>query len=338
MFEQKKTVGHYDTLLESMLVREETQWTPYKLRSLNETGKTTLADNVVTRLFNDIKSKAMSVDFAFIDDTRGNITKLQNFSSIDNAIKFLQKIDSKSPELQQVTGELVATMGILQKYSKEFELGFKLNNAVIRYMYNSLVIGLIQGTSFVVAESVEFVKDNLNLYKAQSKPSKNILKNNHIKALSNFNDLERKGQLVKFFRDTQQFKENAIASLSTKRFGKSFGGVATLLGVLGLIGFVLAFTRSIIFLYYNTRVKLSQYLKHLKDFVEMNASTLGSDAKKVKERQEKMADNLGKLADLISVDQNVSNDRANSQLDESNKIIAIDNKDEQSDNSDLGLY
>jgi hypothetical protein len=97
--------------------------------------------------------------------------------------------------------------------------------------------------------------------------------------------------------------------------------------------------RAIIFMYFDTRVRLSQYLKHLKDFVEMNASTLGTDAKATKEKQMRIASSLGKLADVISVDQNVANDRANSQLEQSNKVIAIGNSDPNSSaNTDLDLY
>jgi hypothetical protein len=61
-------------------------------------------------------------------------------------------------------------------------------------------------------------------------------------------------------------------------------------------------------------------LNHLKEFVLMNASTL-DNSKGVRDKQEKIAQQLGKLADVISVDQNVSNDRATSQIDDSNKNI-----------------
>jgi uncharacterized protein YlzI (FlbEa/FlbD family) len=227
-------------------------------------------------------------------------------------------------------------------------MGFRMNNALIRFVYNSVVVGLIQGTSFVVAESVEFVKDNINLYKAEVKKSRNIEKNNHIKGIVQFNEMERKGQVVKFFKEVQVFKEsadilreNGAISLTAdiiKRIA-SMGTIGKIVTIIGLIGFVLSFTRSFIFMYYNTRVKLSQYLKHLQEFVLMNSSTLGNDAKKTKERQEKIAESLGKLSDLISVDQNVSNDRTNSQVEESNKVTALDNKDaDKEEDTDLDLY
>jgi uncharacterized protein YlzI (FlbEa/FlbD family) len=351
VYQQKKTIGDVNTLIESVMVREETGWSPYKVRKLTEEQKSVVAENIVTRLFNDIKSKAMSVDFAPIDASRGDITKLKNHDALANGIKYLVKVSNKNEDIKAVALELQMAYNTLVKHKKEFEMGFKMNNSLIRFVYNSVVVGLIQGTSFVVAESVEFVKDNINLYKAEVKKSRNVEKNNHIKGIVQFNEMERKGQVMKFFKEVQTFKESAsiiqengvavglrITSDVVKRIA-GMGTIGKIVTIIGLIGFVLSFTRSFIFMYYNTRVKLSQYLKHLQEFVLMNSSTLGNDAKKTKERQEKIAESLGKLSDLISVDQNVSNDRTNSQVEESNKVTALDNKDaDKEEDTDLDLY
>jgi hypothetical protein len=332
-----KAIGSYESLLESYLIREETDWTAYKIRKLNEDKKSVVADNIVTKLFNDIKSKSLTVDFAPIDVTKGDIKKLKNYSALENGIKYLNKVAESNKEMKTVAEELQMALNTVIKYRREFESGFRMNNSLVRFVYNGIVVGLIQGTSFVVAESVEFVKDNINLYKAQVKPTQALLKNNHIKGIIQFNQLERKGQFVKFFKDIHSLNENAFVSAIAK-IG-NLGPVGSVISVIGIIGFVLSFTRSFIFVYYNSRVRLTQYLKHLQDFVLMNASTLGNDAKSTREKQEKIAEQLGKLADIISVDQNVSNDRARSQEDESNKVIALDNKDsDEEQGTDLDLY
>jgi hypothetical protein len=347
VFQQQKNISHADVLLKEHLLREDTQWTEYKLRTLSEDQKSAVVDNIVTKLFQDIKSKSLSVDFSILDDSKGNIKKVANYKTIDNAINYLHKFANengkKIPELKEAVEEIQLTFSILHKYSSQFEYGFKYNNSIVRYLYNSLAIAVIQGTSFLVAESVDYVKDNLNLYKAQPKTSKNIARSNYIKSIKTFNTLERKGQLVKFFKETQQFSEAGIgavfAGAKATLAGTGLPVVGQIIAVIGIIGFVLMSIRAIIFMYFDTRVRLSQYLKHLKDFVEMNASTLATDAKATKEKQMKIASSLGKLADVISVDQNVANDRANSQLEQSNKVIAIGNNDPNSSaNTDLDLY
>jgi hypothetical protein len=347
VFQQQKNISHADVLLKEHLLREDTQWTEYKIRTLNEEQKSAVVDNIVTKLFQDIKSKSLNVDFAILDDSKGNIKKVANYKVIDNAINYLNKFASehskKVPELREAVDEIQLTWTILHKYNSQFEYGFKYNSSIVRYLYNSLSIAVIQGTSFLVAESVEFVKDNLNLYKAQPKNSKNIKRNNYIKSLKTFNTLERNGQLVKLFKETQQFSEAGVGAILSGAKGLIAGlpvpAVGKVIAVIGLIGFALMSIRAIIFVYFDTRVRLSQYLKHLKDFVEMNALTLGNDAKAVKERQMKIAQSLGKLADVVSVDQNVANDRSSSQIEQSNKVIALGNKDPNSSaNTDLDLY
>lgn len=344
MYQQTKVIGSADELLRHHLIREETQWSHNAVNVLTEEKKNKLTDNIVTKLFKDIKAKSMNVDFAEIDSSRGNITHFKNYNALNNAINYLDKIANSNAnknvsDLKDVVSELKFAMATLKKYSREFEFGFKLNNAVIKYLYDSVVISLIQGTSFVVAESVDYVKDNLNLYKTELKPSAHIMKNIHIKSIISFNQMERKSQLSKLFRDTQQFKESAgqLLDKATKFLDTFQAG--KIIAALGLIGFALTFIRASIFAYYNSRVKLSQYLNHLKEFVLMNASTIDGDARKVKEKQEKVAKMLEKLSDIISVDQNVSNDRANSQLEDSNKVIALDNKTPKDDTTvDLGLF
>ncbi|AMS01299.1 virion protein [Bacillus phage AR9] len=344
MFFEKKTtlLEQNDEFLGGILIREDSEWSKYKIQSLAEDIKSDVTDRVVTNLFSDIKSKALSVDFAIVDKSKGDITRLANYNTISNAISFIKKgVSGQSDDAQIVkaVSQLEFTLNTLIKYKKDFQRGFMLNDSITRYLYNSIVIAIIQGTSYLVSETVQLTKDNLNLYNVTYRDSKEIFNNNHIKSISVFNQLERKGQLVKLFKESHNLAENTLINIGKdvlKRLS-DLGGVTKWIAILGLIGFSLTFIRSIIFLYFNSRVKLSQYLTHLKDFVEMNSSTLEHDAKKVRERQEKIAQALGKLSDRIRVDQNVANDRANSQIEESNKIIAIDNSPSNNSTS-LDLY
>jgi len=275
----KNHFGSVDSFLESILLYEGSEWSQYKIRKLNEDEKSAMSKNIVTRLWNDIKNKILHVDFAPVDVTKGDITKLKNYSSLENAIKYLEKISAGKPELNEIAKEFSLTMSILKKYKTQFENGFRMNQEYVRFLYNSAVIALIQGTSFTIAESVDFVKDSINLYKPEIQTSriKNIKKNNHIISLAQFNELERKGKFIKLFKESETLNESILAGLATASLG------IKLVASLGLVGFSLTFIRGIVFSYYNARVKLSQYLKHLEEFVNMNASTLGSDAKKTKE-------------------------------------------------------
>src|SRR5699024_10109217 len=115
------------------------------------------------------------------------------------------------------------------------------------------------------------------------KKTKRLLDSNHLKALKNFNEMEKNNKLSTLFKESQQLNESAVKT--SMRVGKeiltrlgTMGTPTKIMTVLGLIGFSLTFIRALIFTYYNSRVRISQYLKFLQDFVEMNASTLVTDA------------------------------------------------------------
>lgn len=334
-----------DQLLEDLLVKDKNHsWSTYRLMNLDEDKKTKLTDKVVTKLFNDIKNKMLSVDYSFVDATKGDIYKLKNYNTIENAISYLYKIynmniNSKNfVDFKTAIDELSLTFSILKKYNSQFKLGFKLTNPVVVYLYDSVVVALIQSLSFIISQSVEFVKDNINLYKPNIKISNNILKNNNVKSLILFNNLERTSNLSKFFKESQQFKENVFTDF-TKFLSKAnaFQKIITIIGSTGLVLYII---RTLVYCFYNARVRLSQYLKYLSNFVLMNASTLSdNDPKHVKEKQEKIAGELEKLADIISIDQTVSSSKTEGQLEDSNKSINISsNEVENNDTYNLGIY
>jgi hypothetical protein len=329
-------------LLTETLVREGSIWSPYKIRVLEESQKSVVADNVVTKLFNDVKTRAMKVDFSVADASKGDITRIKGYKDLQSSISNLKKIagtaDGKAKDLKEAIDEIDMSFSILHSKSREFQSGYQLNNALIRYLYASLVVGLIQGTSFAIAECVDYTRDSLNLYKPVVKPSNHIMNNSHIKSIKLFNNIQRTGQLNKLFTSTQQLTESFSAAAGAfNTIFNSITGARKWMAIISLAGIALASIRGIIFLYFDSRVKLSQYLKHLQDFVEMNASTMGTDARKVKEKQEKVAERLGKIASMISVDQNVANSRANNEIDASNKVIAL-GEPEPSKNDDLGIF
>lgn len=344
MFEKKLTLlEQADEFLSNAIVRKETNWSPYKIKVLDEEVKTTMVDNIVSYMFNDVRQKALAVDFAIIDKSKGDVTELRNFDTIERAIYFIKVKGTfrqkDNAEIVRAVNELDYALKTLIKYKSDFKRGFALNDSLSRYLYNSIVIAIIQGSSYLVAETIELMK-SMHGYQIRANDQKTLFKNNHIKSISQFNQMERNGQLSKLFKESHNLAENALLNVGkdvAKRLG-TLSGVTKWIAVLGLVGFSLTFIRSIIFLYFNSRVKLSQYLLHLKEFVEMNASTIESDGKKVKEKQEKIAQTLGKLSDRIRVDQNVANDRANNQLEDSNRIIALDTKDSDNSTSSLNLY
>lgn len=303
-----------EKLLEEFYLCEESIWRPRNIRNLSESSQKVLADKTVTSLFRDIKSNAFNLDFSDVEIGKGDVTKIHGYKELNNAISYLKKLSMnvKNPELINAITQIDMAHNNLLSNKSQMVTGFKMGNNLVIYLFNSLCVSLIQATSFVVSQSVEIVKDNMNTYHCELKNIK-TLKNANISALTRFNEMTKSGKLNTAISNTLRLKEDVIA------FGAS---------VVGAIMLALVVIREAIFLYYYTRIKLSAYLSHLKDFVLINASTLSKDQKNIKEKQEKIAKRLGELSDRIAIDQEMASERSKQNINQSNKTMANSNTPE----------
>jgi len=207
---------------------------------------------------------------------------------------------------------------------------------MVIFLYESLVVGVLHSTAFILKKSIDVVKNNLNIYEGKLKNIDDsfVDKNHYINSIKKMAELENKNQLIKYFKAVQNYTEGfagAAASLFT-----SASPILNMLKLFGIIGVVFLVIRSLIFEYYNSRIKLSNYLKYIKDFILMNSSTLGgTDSKKIKEKQEKIASSFDKLADKIAIDQDLANDKANYDIQQSNNQLSIANSQDSSSNLDI---
>ena len=78
----------FDIILESFVT---TYYEDIKYTSLNEAEKTKFADQLVTKLFKDIKKKSLKIDDKEIAKTKGDFTKHSSYKTIGKALRFLEE-------------------------------------------------------------------------------------------------------------------------------------------------------------------------------------------------------------------------------------------------------
>lgn len=319
MYNDKSRRFSLDESLRKILVCEGSEWKNRHISVLTEEEKSKVTDGLVTKLFNQIKSKAFDMDFSYIEKTKGDITKLPEYKDLVRSISFLEKIvdsdkknDKVSNNLKLIVSSLKQSIMILEKHKSKFMIGFKNSNVLVIYLYDSITIALIEGLSITIAEGIELFKDSLNMYGYKVKDDmKPLIKNNYISSIIKFVEMENTNRLSQILNHNLKLTEDVVTAS---------------LAVLGSTMLILYLVQSIVFAFFYTRIKIAKYLEHVKYFLEMNLVSInGSDAKKIREKQEKMAKKLGDLADLINVDQTVSQNRANSDISVNNKILAVNN-------------
>lgn len=301
-----------------------TAYREYKM--LSEEAKSEKADRVVTKLFRDIKGKAFKCDFSIMDRSEGRITKCQCYDTLKNALKFINQLsnDAKcSKEVKEAVFTLNNALKNLEKYENDFNKTYKNKNLMLKYLYSSMGIALVHGTSLLVATCIEFVKNPNGVTKGKFNGEAKLPKNHNLNALYQFNEMCSSSQLPKIFSKMNKtpVQESAIGIGAAIKTAIVAGGASgTLLTISGIIGGILLaiFTiREVVFAYYYIRVSLSAYLEQLSDFIMMNQ--VGIEDSKTKEKQENIAKKLRSLSERIAVDQKVANNRGESDKAKSDK-------------------
>lgn len=319
-----------------------TAYREYKM--LSEEAKSEKTDKVITKLFRDIKDKAFRCDFSIMDRSEGKITKCQCYDTIKNALKFINQLSANTKCTKEVT-EAVFTLNNalknLEKYENEFNKAYKNKNLMLKYLYSSMGIALVHGTSLIVATCVDIVKNPRGTTQGNFNGEVKLPKNHNLNALTQFNEMCSSSQLPKIFNKMNKtpMQESAIgigAAIKTALVaGGASGALLTVTGILGGILLTIFTIREVVFAYYYIRVSLSAYLEQLSDFIMMNQ--VGIEDSRTKEKQENIAKKLRSLSERIAVDQKVANNRGESDKVKSDKEAKEEaSKTERTSTSDTG--
>jgi len=335
-----------DDVLRNVMVLEGTD--EVKFRKLTESTKKDIGGSMITSMFKSIKDKSLQVNYAEVEKTRGDITKLHGYSDLVTSISFLSKMASQNAgTAPKEIAELEACLQNIIRHKNDFQVSFARGNEAGIFLYNNLVVALVGATSFVVAATIEYVKDPLGIYSATFKKNldASISANIYLSNVTKMNRYVQRGTLKTFFNNSSDLTlsesteneavdghilvENTFSAisdaLSKLTSGKvtsgiksvgSFGGKAT--AVIVSIALILFWLRETVYFYYYSRTVISTNLKHLSAFVEVNSRNLGADKEVTKEKQEKIAMKLADLSDKISVESKVGARKTNQELSQEN--------------------
>lgn len=351
-----------DDILISVLVTENAN----TIINLNEEAKTNAADKVSTALFKSIKDKAIKCDFSIANATKGNIKKLSCYNDVMNALKCLTKICSSNKansDLKECVDIIKEALNNITSCAPLFEKGFSSGNKMMQYVYNSFATSIVTATAYIAAKGVAVV--SVNAYNTMaSKENVKLSENANIRALVSLNKMAKGNGLKKSLENMLDLSGNLQEATMLDNNRKDFygldsihEGVATdvfkVIGAgikifekargLGKVGLIIASilvllwaARRAVYAYYLTRVKLSEYLAQLSEFIKMNASTQSNE--KIKAKQEKYADKLEKLSRKIELDQDVASQRVNEELADEDKEISTSYSNDGNNQTDIGVF
>lgn len=322
-----------------------------KLISVHEAEREAVLNSLSMRFYNDIMNKIDDIDFGSIPDSKGDITKIENYNEMMGCINTLRGIliEYKQPLLQ--IEEIETAINNMINNRSLFERGFKVKGDLPVVIYCTMVFAIVSSISLMITSSINFIKNpvhenfTIEFNKAgYVKTQNSMLYSNIVK----FNKSVKKGEFTAVMEELikgvskKQLREsgdldlldegkiwdglksvgNAIKSapnigdgfrsgINAVRTAASGFGVKewVVVSIISIIA-ILVMIRELIFLFFNTRVKISDYFDAQATIMQMNAYTLQNNDSSNKtpeqkviivEKQLKLADRFRSISNFFAI-------------------------------------
>lgn len=269
--------------------------------------------------------KRSDVNYGDIPKSAGDVEKCKYVDTCLETLNTLEELHKKNGTEEPAIRDIRLAISHLKQYRNLFVLGFKMKQPIVESLYNSTVMEILDGTTLLVISYMEFVQTADARYQRKA----NLHKGRDELAIANlqkFNASCENGDVSKALNYLLDMKQKAFAGASAL----ATAGV-TILCLLAIIPAI----REGIFFYYNSRVKISDYLNMQADFLELNKLALEASTKSPKEKKEiaKKQDDIivkmRKAADKIKIDHVDTNDVVKKQVKEDNSMWSLKNIEKQ---------
>ena len=313
-----------------------------RILNLNEAEQNTLLISLTNKLYKMMMAKVDDVDYGEIPNSKGDITRLSKYDQMRECIKVLKGIFEQYHEKPTPINEIEKALDYVEGYKDLFTASYAGKIDLGIAMYNNITLAIVSSISYMIAVCVEYIKSTkcegmeIVLDKTGvSKVKESLLYENLIK----FNNAARKGDI-----------ENALRPLiksRTKNFIAEIGfGVGLAISITGLIVACISMMKDIVYYFYSTTARSSQYFYIQTDLLEMNANELKNnsdintvgDKQTVIRRQLAVASKFRKLADFLAVNANKSEREATNDIKKDSKQYKIDDVETDPTGSDGPLF
>ena len=261
-------------------------------------------------------------DFGDIPDSKGDITKCNYYKTTQESLDILSELMTKNDIPTTEVDIINLSITNLKKHTATFENAFKLKQDYLILLYNTTVMAIVDSTSMIIAEYMNYLlgpeQSRYDAMKSRNDKGRGRIS---LDNLQRFNEEVRMGHL-----DTA-----ATSLLEAQR--KNFTGTGVVIAgaaILALVSIV-PITRELIYFFYSTKVKLSDYMDMQADFLELNKLGVQASSKSAKEKQEilkkqeKVILKLRRSADKLKINDEDIGALARKNVTDDNKGFSLQN-------------
>lgn len=297
------------------------------LVNVNEADQNQILTALTSKLYDNIVNKVDDIDFGTIPLTKGDITKLQNYDQLNQCIDTIRGILTQYKQdttpIDTVREALNNILDRTQLWTKAYVYDAELPIV----LYNTIVLSIVSSVSFLIASSIEYIKsttgegfDIMVDRVALSKTKDNLLFVN----LSKFNNSCRKGEVDKCM-------DHVMKNGSKQLLGIDPFSIVGAVAITGILLNIIPILRELIFFFYHTRQRVSDYFDIQADLLQMNAENVkyitikdNDEKEKIQKRQMNIVDKFRKISNFLAIEQRKSEAEATKEIVSGNKKFKTD--------------
>lgn len=288
------------------------------LLSVNEADQNSVMVALSNKLYKHIIDKVDDIDFGTIPKSKGDITKIDNYDQVTDCINILSEIIQQYNQNTEPIDTLSNALQNIIDRTDLFTKAYALNVEMPIVIYNTMVLSIISSVSLMISSCIEFIKlpDDQGFEIALDKVSTSKTMNSILfRDLKKFNKICANGEFDKAM--DYVIKQNAN-NFSGAGFAFGVSGVAVILGIILLI---IPIIRELIFFFYYSRTKLSDYFDTQSSLLLINSynieNNLNKDEKskkKITNKQRKIADVFKKISNTLKVNNKVGEKKSTNEI------------------------
>lgn len=281
------------------------------LLAVNEADQNKILVSLTSKLYDNVVDKVDDIDFGEIEMSKGDIEKLPNFETLHECLNNMARLLIEFKQDTHPVDQIAECISNMIDTKDMWKKAYALNVELPMITYNTIVLAIIEATSYMVSMCVEFVKspseDTMKIMIDKSALTKSkshmILKN-----IESFNSAFRKDQVQKAMWhviDESSKKKNFVGlGIYT-----GLGVGAAVVGIAGLLFCIIPLIRELIFLFYYTRVRVSDFFEVQADLLQVSSYNVENnrldltkeERKKIAAKQMKTADKFRNASRFIAI-------------------------------------
>ena len=128
------------------------------LLAVNEADQNKILVSLTSKLYDNVVDKVDDIDFGEIEMSKGDIEKLPNFETLHECLNNMARLLIEFKQDTHPVDQIAECISNMIETKDMWKKAYALNVELPMITYNTIVLAIIEATSYMVSMCVEFVK------------------------------------------------------------------------------------------------------------------------------------------------------------------------------------